>query len=78
MPKNSVPQLIDTVRPNLPAVATWSRRSVWVVRLWQQGTTQPKAKDRARLVKAVRKHAKDLLTLALKVEREGKKPSRGQ
>jgi hypothetical protein len=78
MPKNTVPQLIDTVRPNLPAVAKWSRRSVWVVRLWQQGTTHPKAKDRARLVKAVRKHANDLLTLAAKVEHEGKTPSRGR
>lgn len=78
MPKNTIPQLIDTVRPNLPTVAKWSRRSVWVVRLWQQGTSQPKARDRARLLKAVRKHAKDLLTLAAKVEHEGKTPRRGR
>lgn len=78
MPKNTIPQLIDTVRPNLPTVAKWSRRSVWVARLWQQGTSQPKARDRARLVKAVRKHAKELLTLAGKVEREGKGQPGGQ
>lgn len=72
MTKNTLPALLDALRPDLPTVAKWSRRSVWVARTWQQGTYQPKPPDRARLVKAVRKHVKELLALAAKVEREGK------
>jgi hypothetical protein len=72
MQKNTIPELIDAVRPNLPTVARWVGASVWTARIWQQGTYQPKPKQRAVLVKAVRKHAKELLALAEKVEREGK------
>jgi hypothetical protein len=78
MPTNTIPRLINAVRPNLPTVAKWSRRSVWVARLWQQGAYQPMANDRIRLVKAVRKHAKELLLLAAQVEREGRRPRGGK
>jgi hypothetical protein len=70
--RNTVPKLLDSLRPTMPTLAKWVGRSVWVARLWHQGTYQPKPKDRARLVKAVRTHAKQLLDLASAVEREGK------
>lgn len=70
---NTLPKLLDALRPNLPTVATWTGRAIWVARGWQQGAHQPIPKDRARLVKAVRSHAKLLLTLADAVEREGRK-----
>jgi hypothetical protein len=76
MSTNTVPKLIDAVRPNLPTIARWSRCSVWIARGWQQGTYLPKPKDRARLVKAVRKHAREVLALASKVEREGTRTRR--
>ncbi|MGH7604182.1 MAG: hypothetical protein ACRENK_09330 [Gemmatimonadaceae bacterium] len=71
MSKNTLPKLIDTLRPNLPAVAKWAGVRVWTARAWQQAAYQPNPKERARLVKATRQHAKDLLALAQKVEREG-------
>jgi hypothetical protein len=71
MPKNTIPALIDTLRPNLPTVATWIGVARWKAQAWQQGTAQPEPTDRARLVKAARKHAHELLTLADAVEREG-------
>jgi hypothetical protein len=70
---NSLPKLIDALRPNLPTVAKWTGRAIWVARGWQQGVHQPKPEDRARLLKAVRTHAKLLLALADTVEREGRK-----
>jgi hypothetical protein len=72
MSTNTVPTLIDTLRPTLRTVAEWADVSVGLAGMWQQGTYQPKPKDRARLVRAVRKHAKELLALADKVEREGR------
>jgi hypothetical protein len=78
MTKNTLPKLIDTVRPTLPEVAKWAGRSAWIARGWQQGTYQPKPKDRARLVKAIRKHVKELLALASTVEREGNAQRRGK
>lgn len=69
--KNTLPTLINAVRPTLPTVANWAGRSLWVARLWQQGT-HPQPKDRARLLKAIRAHANELLALADAVEREGK------
>ena len=76
--KNTVPKLVDAMRPTMPKLAKWAGVSVWVARLWQQGTYQPKPKDRARLVKAVRTHAKQLLALAEQVEREGAVQRRGK
>ena len=72
MSRNRVPTLIDTLRPKLPTVAEWADVSVGLAAMWQQGAYQPKPDARARLVKAVRKHAQQLLTLADDVEREGK------
>jgi hypothetical protein len=69
---NTLPKLIDTLRPNLLHVAKWTGRPIWVARQWQQGTHRPKPKDRARLVNAARAHAKLLLTMANAVEREGR------
>lgn len=71
MKRNTIPSLIDTLRPNLPKVAGWLGVARWKAQLWQQGTAQPEPMDRARLVKAARKHAQELLTLADAVEREG-------
>jgi hypothetical protein len=68
---NTLPKLIDALRPNLLHVAKWTDRAIWVARGWQQGAHRPNPKDRARLVKAVRAHAKVLLALADAVEREG-------
>jgi hypothetical protein len=70
--KNSLPKLIDTVRPTLRTIAEWGSVSVGLAQQWQQGTRQPTPEDRARLVAEVRKHAHQLLALAEHVEREGK------
>jgi hypothetical protein len=70
---NTLPKLIDALRPNLPTVAKWTGRAIWVARGWQQGAHRPNPTDRARLIRAVRTHAKLLLTLADAVEREGRK-----
>lgn len=78
MSKNTIPTLIDTLRLNLPTVATWIGVARWKAQLWQQGTAQPEPVDRARLVKAARKHAHELLALADAVEREGKSQHGGQ
>lgn len=70
---NSLPELLDTLRPTLPTVAGWVGRNIWVARGWQQDAHGISAKGRARLVKAVRAHAKVLLALANTVEGEGRK-----
>lgn len=72
MSKKAVPQLIDALRPNLPTIAKWTRVSIWTARNWQQGLFTMQPQKRAALVKAARKHAKDVLALADAVEREGK------
>lgn len=71
MAKNSIPKLLDTLRPTLPVVAKWSGVSLWVARLWQANAYQPQASQRARLVKSARQHATTLVTLAQAVEGEG-------
>ncbi|MEX2179332.1 MAG: hypothetical protein WD801_11510 [Gemmatimonadaceae bacterium] len=71
MRTNTLPALLDTVRPTLRTVAEWAEVSVGLARMWQQGTYQPKPKERARIVRRIRNHAKGLLALAEKVEREG-------
>ena len=68
---NSIPELLNTIRVTTPDLAQWSGRVVTIVRHWRAGSFLPPAKDRARLVNAVRKHAHELLTLADAVEREG-------
>jgi hypothetical protein len=78
MTRNTVPLLIDTLRPKLPTLAAWADVSVGLTQFWQQGTYQPKPDARARLVKAARKHAHELLALAEAVEREGKSQHGGQ
>ena len=70
---NSIPELLNTIRVTTPDLAEWSGRVVAIVRHWRAGSFQPLAKDRARLVKAVRKHAQEILSLADAVEREGTK-----
>jgi light-regulated signal transduction histidine kinase (bacteriophytochrome) len=75
---NTVPTLIDTLRPNLPTVAKWLGVARWKAQRWQQGERQPELVDRARLVKVARKHAHELLALADAVEREGKSQHGGQ
>lgn len=72
MTTNTLPELIDALRPTLRTVAEWASVSVGLGRMWQQGTYQPKPEHRAQLVRAVRKHANRLLALADRVEREGR------
>ena len=69
--RNSVPALINKLRPTLSVIAGWMDVSVGLAQMHQQGTFQPQPQARARLVMIVRKHAKELITLAEKVEREG-------
>lgn len=69
--RNSVPKLLYTIRPTLEDIAEWADRSRPLVCVWRDGKFQPKDPERARLVKAVRKHAALLLTLADAIEREG-------
>jgi hypothetical protein len=75
---NTIPALIDAMRPNLPKVAKWIGVARWKAQRWQQGERQPEPVDRARLVKVARKHATELLELAAKVEQEGKSQHGGQ
>jgi hypothetical protein len=70
--RNSIPKLLNTLRPTLSEIAAWVGVSRGLTDFWRAGAYQPKAADRARLVKAVRKHAALLLKLADAVEREGK------
>lgn len=72
MTANSIPKLIDALRPTLPTLAGWVGVSLWTAQTWRQNTYQPKAEKRAALVTAARKHAALLNELADKVEREGK------
>jgi len=73
MARNSIPKLLNTLRPTLIEIAEeWvGNKGRGMANFWREGTYQPKAPERARLVKAVRKHATLLLALADKVEREG-------
>lgn len=72
MTKNNVTRdLLDALRPNLSNVAKWAGVSPWTAQNWRQGMYKPTPKPRAALVKAVRRHVKELLALAAKVEREG-------
>ena len=73
MKRNSLPKLLATLRPTLTEIAEWANSSRGMGNFWLAGTYQPKAAERARLIKAVRKHAAFLLSLADKVEREGQK-----
>ncbi len=68
--RNSVPALINKLRPTLSVIAGWMDVSVGLAQMHQQGTFQPQPQARARLVKAVQRHAKELLALAAKVDRE--------
>lgn len=73
MTKSNVTRdLLDALRPNMSDIAKWSGVSSWTAQNWRQGLYKPTSKPRAALVKAVRKHAKDLLALAAKFERDGK------
>lgn len=59
------------LRPTLSEIAKWAAVSRGLTDFWRADKYQPKPADRARLVKAVRKHAARLLKLADAVEREG-------
>ena len=54
---NTLPKLLNALRPTMRTVSTWSGASLPVVRTWQQGAYRPKAEKRKALLKAVRKHA---------------------
>jgi len=57
MPRNSLPSLINCIRPTLGTIAEWADVSVGLARMWQQGTLQLQPEDRSRFVKAIRQHA---------------------
>ena len=78
MAKNTIRELLNALRPNMPTVAGWLDVSVWSAQSWHMGTHAPKPEKRAALVKATRKHAKELLRLADVVEREGRAQHRGK
>lgn len=75
---NSIPKLLKILRPSLKDVAGWVGVSHGLANFWLAGAYQPKPPDRARLVRAVRKHATRLLKLADEVEREGRVRSQYQ
>jgi hypothetical protein len=68
---NSTPKLIDTLRPRLGTIAEWAGVSLGLAQVWERGLYEPRPKDRARLVRAVRKHIRSLEKLVDAVEREG-------
>jgi hypothetical protein len=70
---NSLPKLLDTLRPSLNDVAEWAGVSRGLAEFWRQGLYQPKPEARRRLVKAVKKQAERLLKLAADVEEQGEK-----
>lgn len=72
MSSNAVPTLLSVLRPTLREIAQWAGVSRGLANFWVGGAFQPKPQARARLVKAVRRHAERLLGLADHVEREGK------
>lgn len=55
--------LLDVLRPTLDDVARWVGASRSAVEAWRLGYWNPPAAKRAKLVTALRKHAKNLLTL---------------
>jgi hypothetical protein len=62
--RNSIPKLLNTLRPTLSEIAARVGVSRGLTDFWRAGAYQPKAADRARLVKTVRKDAVLLLKLA--------------
>lgn len=71
MVTNSIPQLLDDLRPGLKEIAARVDVQRALVNAWREAKSQPRPDKRKALVKAVRRHAAELLTLAQKVEREG-------
>lgn len=71
MQRNTIPKLLDALRPSLAEIGRWAGAQRALTAVWQQGTYQPKPDKRRALVAAVRKHAARLLKLAEAVEREG-------
>lgn len=70
---NSTQRLLGALRVTQGTVSEWTGMSHGLVRQWQQGTYEPRRDARARLVKAARRHAKELLALASRVEAEGQR-----
>lgn len=71
MASNSIPELLDRLRPTLQDVADWAHVSRALVVAWRAGLSQPRKKARVKLVANIRKHAANLSRLAEAVEREG-------
>ena len=68
---NSVPRLLNTLRPTLAEIAQWANVSRSLADGWRAGSYPPTPAKRRAIIKAVRQHAKRLLDLADKVEHEG-------
>lgn len=75
---NTVPNLLNALRPTVGDVAQWVGKSRDLITLWIMGRYQPRPDDRTALVRAIRKHANRLLALAEKVEREGNQEGRSR
>lgn len=71
MVPNSIPELLHRLRPKLSAIAARVGVSHALANAWREEKSQPRPDKRKVLVRAVQKHAAELLTLAQKVEREG-------
>ena len=68
---NTVPKLLNTLRPTLADIANWVNVSRSLVDGWRSGSYEPLPKKRTAFIKATRQHAALLLRLAARVEREG-------
>jgi hypothetical protein len=72
MTPNSIPELLDELRPTLSEIAARVGVKLGLANMWREEKSQPRPGTRAKLVAQVRKHAARLLKLADAVEREGK------
>jgi len=60
--------LLRALRPTQPEIGAWAGASRASVQAWQEGKWQPQPATSAKLLRAVRRHAKRLLSLAEAVE----------
>lgn len=71
MTPNSIPELLDELRPTLSEIAARVGVKLGLANMWREEKSQPRPDKRRALVLTVRAHAARLLKLADAVEREG-------
>jgi hypothetical protein len=78
MTNNSIPKLLDALRPNLPTIANdWLNAPTGSVQAWRQGAFRPSPEATAKLIARTRKHAKELLELHAPSESSARRDSLG-